>query len=933
MSANGSGAAPRTSVLLVDGTGRGHAICDLFTRTDAGVTVYYGPGCDVIEHDRIVPVGSVSLTDPDTALAFLSSHPVDFTVVSNIDALSIGYVDALRAQGHRVIGPTRAAAQLEASKERGKRFCRDHGIPTAAYRSFRDPDEASAYVRTRNGPCVVKTDRLTADGDGSVVCDTAEEALAVLAAFARADGEAFSVVVEERLYGPEISVFALLDRCGYLMFPTAVDFKWATDNDAGKHCDGMGSVAPHPDESPALREEIRSVLLDPLVRGLRADGLDFTGFVYLGAMRTADGLRVMEINARFGDSEAEVVLPGVHSDLTALCRAVLAGEVSRQRLVTDDLVRCSVALTQGCLDPADPAALPGWPFGPFAAGQRVRGLAGPGDADGADDIADGVGDTAGGADGASDVAGGADGAGGTGGAASRLFYGGLRRAADGTPVTCRGRVLHVVGAGRTLAEARRAAYDRVGTVTFAGMRYRSDIGAVAPSRPSGGPPPGAAPARRSTDACETILGTCESTVRSYSRAFPAVFATAKGDWLFTQDGHGYLDFFSGAGALNYGHNPEPTKLRLLAYLQGDGLMHGLDLATSAKVDFLDAFRRHVLDPRGLDYRVQFCSPSGTNAVEAALKLARLVTGRTNVVSFGGAFHGMSSGSLAQSGSYAVKQGLYPSFAATTHVPFPDSPMGGFDSLDLLRRLVEDPCAGPEKPAAVLLETVQAEGGVYVAPPQFLRGLRELCDRHSIVLVVDDIQVGCGRTGTFFSFERAGVRPDLVTLSKSISGYGLPMALLLIKPELDVWQPGQHNGTFRGNQLAFVAATAVIEEFWADDALAADVRAKGELVADYLDQHVTGRFGAVARGAGLIWGIDTTGVPAITAAKLSALCFERGLLVEACGRRGEVLKLLPPLTISREHLRRGLDIVSGVLAEATGTGYQQPRTAVRHDVGR
>jgi diaminobutyrate-2-oxoglutarate transaminase len=425
-----------------------------------------------------------------------------------------------------------------------------------------------------------------------------------------------------------------------------------------------------------------------------------------------------------------------------------------------------------------------------------------------------------------------------------------------------------------------------------------------------------------------MSGTRESAVRTYSRSFPAVFATASGDFLKSHDGTQYIDFLAGAGSMNYGHNPETIKRILIDYLERDGLTNALDLTTTAKEDFLDVFGTYILEPRGLDYKIQFCSPSGTNSVEAALKVARLVTGRNNVVSFSGGFHGVSTGSLAATGSHHHKQRLYHCLPQTTHVPYPDSPLGPFDSLDLLRRLVADPSSGTEKPAAVILETVQGEGGVYAAPAEFLIALREWCDQHHVLLTVDDIQAGCGRTGTFFSFERAGIQPDLVTLSKSLSAYGLPMAILLIRPEYDIWQPGQHNGTFRGNQLAFVAAAAAIREFWSDGvdgAFAADVRRKGTLVEGYLHRHVLSRFGAKVRGQGLIWGIDLSESD-ISATKVSALCFERGLILETCGRDGTVIKLLPPLTVTERTLIQGLDILVEVLNEVASRGRGASRRA-------
>lgn len=425
--------------------------------------------------------------------------------------------------------------------------------------------------------------------------------------------------------------------------------------------------------------------------------------------------------------------------------------------------------------------------------------------------------------------------------------------------------------------------------------------------------------------------TCESAVRTYSRSFPALFETASGEYLIARDGTRYIDFLAGAGAMNYGHNPLAIKRLLIDYLERDGLTNALDLATTAKVDFLGDFQRHILEPRGLDYRVQFCSPSGTNAIEAALKLARLVTGRTNVISFSGGFHGVSTGALAATASDYYRTGLHQTLPTTTHVPYPQSPLGPFDSLDYLDRLVRDPSSGVEKPAAVILETVQGEGGVYVAPVGFLTGLRAWCDEHGVLMIVDDIQVGCGRTGPFFSFEHAGVQPDLVTLAKSISAYGLPMSLLLIEPRCDVWRPGQHNGTFRGNQLAFVAAAAALRQYWSDGvdgAFSRTVRAKGALVSGRLRDIVTAEgLDADVRGKGLIWGLDLSRAE-VSAAQVSKLCFERGLIAETCGRGGEVLKVLPPLTIAESALARGLDIIAEALHCAVAGQGAAPRSGRR-----
>ncbi|MER6074779.1 aspartate aminotransferase family protein [Streptomyces sp. NPDC001817] len=410
----------------------------------------------------------------------------------------------------------------------------------------------------------------------------------------------------------------------------------------------------------------------------------------------------------------------------------------------------------------------------------------------------------------------------------------------------------------------------------------------------------------------------ESEVRSYSRKFPAVFARGRGSFLHDEEGRTFIDFFCGSGALNYGHNPTAVKERLLRYMTDDGLAHGLDLFTVARREFLDALHETVLAPRGLSHKVQFCGPTGTNAVEAALKLARKATGRRGVVSFYGGFHGVSAGSLAVTGDLAARAALGTDPSGTVFVPYPEGPTGAFDSLSYLERMVADRSSGFPLPAAVILETVQSDGGIYCASPEFLRGLRAFTERHGIVLIVDDIFAGCGRTGDFFSFEQAGITPDVITLSKSISGYGLPMALVLISPELDVWLPGEHSGTFRGNQLAFVAATATLD-YWKDPVFLARLGENAGVLRRF-GERVTAELGLSVRGRGLVAGVDTA--DAERARRVQELCFQDGLVMERCGRDDEVLRVLPPLTIGREELDRGLDIVRSALAatDVRGPGH-------------
>lgn len=401
----------------------------------------------------------------------------------------------------------------------------------------------------------------------------------------------------------------------------------------------------------------------------------------------------------------------------------------------------------------------------------------------------------------------------------------------------------------------------------------------------------------------------ESEVRSYCRAFPAVFTRAKGSYIEDQNGRRYLDFFAGAGALNYGHNPDFVRDRLISYLQNDGIMHALDMYTDAKGQFIEALQGNILQPRNLDYRIQFTGPTGTNAVEAALKIARKVKGRQNIFAFQGGFHGMTLGSLACTGNQYNRKGAGTTLPNVTFMPYPFGAMAQIDTIAYMDAVLSDPSSGIEKPAAMLLETVQAEGGVIVAPVEWLKKLRALCDKHDILMIVDDIQVGCGRTGSFFSFERADLQPDIITLSKSISGCGLPLAVVLLRPELDKWSPGEHNGTFRGNQLAFVSGAAALE-MWPKLDIEGQVREKSRLLeqgARELIERFDNRL--ALRGMGMIWGIDFSCVddPDLIE-RILATCFENGLILENCGRKGQVMKFLPPLVASESELKEGLDII-------------------------
>lgn len=397
----------------------------------------------------------------------------------------------------------------------------------------------------------------------------------------------------------------------------------------------------------------------------------------------------------------------------------------------------------------------------------------------------------------------------------------------------------------------------------------------------------------------------ESNVRSYSNSFPVTFSKSKGCWLETKQGDRYIDFLAGAGSLNYGHNNPILKQALLDYIEMDGITHGLDMHSEAKAEFLEALTRLILEPRDLNYKVQFTGPTGTNAVEAAIKLAKKVKGRSSIVAFTNGFHGCTAGALAATGNQHHRQGAGSNLNNVTRLPFEG--YAGIDGLKLFETMLADNSAGMDKPAAVLLETVQGEGGLNVASNEWLQRLSKICKAHDILLIVDDIQAGCGRTGTFFSFEPSGIKPDIVTLSKSISGYGLPMAVVLLKPELDKWQPGEHNGTFRGNNHAFVTATKALEMYWSNDDFENHIQRSSSMVDDVIQRNIK-RFPELfvqRKGRGMMIGIECK--DGNTADEIAKMCFENGMVIETAGPNDEIVKFFCPLTISESELMQGLTI--------------------------
>ncbi|RUY08002.1 diaminobutyrate--2-oxoglutarate transaminase [Mesorhizobium sp. M7A.F.Ca.CA.004.04.1.1] len=405
----------------------------------------------------------------------------------------------------------------------------------------------------------------------------------------------------------------------------------------------------------------------------------------------------------------------------------------------------------------------------------------------------------------------------------------------------------------------------------------------------------------------------ESNVRRYGRSFPAVFARALGATIWDETGNAYIDFLVGSGALNYGHNNPDIMAPAIEYLVGENILLSLDMHTAAKRDFIEGFVDWILKPRGLSYKIQFPGPTGTNANEAALALARKYTGRSSVMAFTNAFHGMSLGSLAVSGSASTRELGGVARHDVIRVPYDGYPSQAFDSASYIDSVLSDPGSGIEKPVAIILETIQAEGGMNAASAAWLMEIQRICRTHGIVFIVDDIQAGAGRTGDFFSFESAKIEPDIVCLSKSLSGSGSPLSIVLIRPDLDVWKPGEHSGTFRGNNFAFVTAGAMCK-MWSDRKFTAGVERTAVRLQTHLDRLVAKfpRYIEQKRGRGLMAGLKCRS-PAVVG-RVHDVAFENGLLIESSGPNRDVIKVLPPITITDAELDRGITILEHALQE-------------------
>lgn len=430
---------------------------------------------------------------------------------------------------------------------------------------------------------------------------------------------------------------------------------------------------------------------------------------------------------------------------------------------------------------------------------------------------------------------------------------------------------------------------------------------------------------KSAEACpfvsqdEILLATSkrESSARTYNRRFPISIAKADGCLLFDSEGNRFVDALACAGTLALGHNHPVVTEAITSFVSSGQPLQTLDLASPVKHEFVnevfDSFPSAFAD----DAKIQFCGPTGTDAVEAAIKLAKRATGRTNIIAFHGGYHGHSNGSLALMGNLGAKENVPNLMPGSHFLPYPYSyrcpfGLGGDEGTAMTNTYIEsvlsDVESGIVKPAAIILEAVQGEGGVIPAPIPFLRRLRELCTEHDIPLIVDEIQSGWGRTGHMFAHEIAGISPDIVTLSKAVGG-GLPMAVVMYNKKLDTWGPGEHAGTFRGNQMAMATGTAAIR-YIKSEGLVDEANRKGNALQKSLrDIQSSTRCIGEVRGRGLMIGVEIVdktktankigSFPAhgAMAAQIQMECFRRGLIIEKGGRHGAVIRFLPPLIAS------------------------------------
>ncbi len=417
----------------------------------------------------------------------------------------------------------------------------------------------------------------------------------------------------------------------------------------------------------------------------------------------------------------------------------------------------------------------------------------------------------------------------------------------------------------------------------------------------------------------------ESNARTYPRHLPIAIAEGSGAFVRDVDGNVFIDFLAGAGVLSLGHS-HPELAEVVAG-QVRRLSHGLDFPTPAKDAFMSA--QLSMLPWGLADRmkIHFCGPTGANAVDAAIKLCKTATGRGDIVSFQGGFHGSSAAAMALTGLVEQKQPVANGMPGVHFFPYSycsRCPVGlhpetcSTNCVQFLEHSLKDPLGGIPLPAAVIMEMIQGEGGVVPATAEFARTVRRVTRELGIPLIIDEIQTGCGRTGTWFAFEQFGIEPDVIVASKALSGIGLPVSLIIYNKDLDRWLPGAHTGTFRGNQLAFAAGVAAVEIIRRDDVLG-NVRRRGEQIGRLLEPLARNPWVRQVRGRGLMWGIELadpeTGRPAgDTSRAVQRNALQLGLILECGGRDDCVVRLLPPLNITAELVDAACKLLLAAIAE-------------------
>lgn len=426
----------------------------------------------------------------------------------------------------------------------------------------------------------------------------------------------------------------------------------------------------------------------------------------------------------------------------------------------------------------------------------------------------------------------------------------------------------------------------------------------------------------------------ESSARSYPRKFPFALYRAKGVKLWDVEGNEYIDFLCGAGTLALGHNDEEVNRAMVALIESGSPLHTLDLTTPVKDKFVETIHSILPFDMAKDVKIQFCSPSGTDATDAAIKLCKIATGRSSVIAFSGGYHGMGHGAMAVTGNCYAKSQVPNLMSGVQFMPYPYSyrcPMGlGGEEGEkacgaYFERLLKDPESGVSKPACVIIEPIQGEGGVIPAPVEFLKTVRRVTAELDIPLICDEIQCGMGRSGKVFAFEYAGIVPDVILSSKAIGGTQ-PMSVVIYNKKLDVWGPGTHAGTFRGNQLAMAAGTVVMERIREPEFLNEVVRKGGVFKERLLSLQKECPVIGDVRGKGLMLGIefvdpngerDLMGHPMESGkicAEVQRRCFEKGLVMEKGGRNGSVMRCLTALNIPDEDLEKGIEIFESVVRD-------------------